>query len=189
MKSADIQGGIVVFGSSRCVPGDSAWTEAENLGRLIAGNGWPLVTGGYGGVMEAASRGAAQAGGRVVGVLCEAFRSSGNSYLTDSVVTPDLYARLRGLVEGRDAFVVFPGSTGTLVEFAMVWEFLNKGMIARCPLICLGEYWRPIVSALGGEATADPRFDTTGLPDSLGEFVEFASSSADAVELLSSHFA
>lgn len=159
------------------------------MGRLIAENGWPLVTGGYGGVMEAASRGAAQAGGQAVGVLCEAFRSSGNPFLTHSITTPDLYARVRGLIEGRDAFVVFPGSTGTLVEFAMVWEFLNKGMIARCPLICLGEYWRPIVTAMGAEATADPRFDTTGLPDTLGELIEFADSSEDAVDLLRSHFA
>lgn len=175
---------VVVFGASRCRPGDEQWAQAETLGRLIATSGWQVVTGGYGGAMEAASEGAVKAGGGATGVLCKAFRSAGNPHLTEQVISEDLYERLRLLIETGDAYLVMPGSTGTLVELAMVWEMMNKNFGPPRPLICVGDFWRPVVELLAAESSFDPRFAQSGKPDRIGDFIYFAPAPQAAVERL-----
>ena len=176
---------VVVFGGSSPKPGDEEWEQAESLGRAIAASGWSLVTGGYGGVMEAASAGARSEGGEVVGVLCKVFGGAGNRYLTRRIVSPDLYSRLQQLVDLGDAYVALPGSTGTLVELAMVWELMNKRLVALRPIYCLGEFWRPVVSMFSDELTHDPRFESRGLPDRKGGLIEMARSPDEIIRGLS----
>lgn len=176
------QRNLVVFGGSKSRPGDEAWTLAEEVGRSAAGAGYAVATGGYGGIMEAASAGARSAGGEAIGVLCDTFGKTGNAHLTQRIMTKDLYERLRRLIELGDAYVAMPGSTGTLAELALVWELLNKRLLPLRPLYCLGEFWSPVLSMFGEELTHDPRFKSAGLPDRLTELVVVCKSPAAIFE-------
>lgn len=175
---------VVVFGGSDRKPGDEAWDQAEMLGRGVAEAGWTLVTGGYGGIMEAASSGAASAKGEVVGVLCKLFGAVGNQYLSKRIVTPDLTTRLDALIKMGDAFVAMPGSTGTLAELAMVWELMNKRLAPRRPFFCIGPFWRPVISLFAEDPTHDPRFETTGLPDHKGDLIRIVETVSEVVNAL-----
>jgi len=103
--------------------------------------------------MAAACRGAVEAGGTTIGVTCSAFgRGSANRWVQREIVTDDLNARLSKLVELGDAFVVLPGSTGTLLELAAVWELANKGFVADKPIVLLSGFWDPVVDVVAREA-------------------------------------
>jgi predicted Rossmann-fold nucleotide-binding protein len=97
--------------------------------------------------MLAASKGAREAGGEVIGVTCSAFKAgSANKFLCREIVTTSLNERLDTLISLGSAYVVLPGGTGTLLELALVWELKNKGFLTGDkPIILLGEYWRPLV--------------------------------------------
>lgn len=119
------------------------------LGRLLAGAGFGVLTGGYGGVMEGASRGAFDAGGRVVGVTCSIFAErSPNPYLTERLETESLHARTETLVARADGFVVLHGRSGTLAELTWLWALHRAGSLGRRPVVLLGAWWRPFLREL-----------------------------------------
>ncbi|HJY87393.1 MAG TPA: LOG family protein [Candidatus Acidoferrales bacterium] len=136
---------ISVFGSSRPSPGEVDYEEARALGHALASRGFIVCTGGYGGVMEAASRGAKEAGGRTLGVTAEFFRSRANPWVDEEIRVQTWQERLFELIRRGDGYVVSKGGTGTLVELAVVWEMLNKGVMAGKPLVVLGAFWQPIL--------------------------------------------
>ncbi len=142
---ADISRIVTVFGSSRPRPGEPDYEEARALGGALAGRGFVVCSGGYGGVMEAASRGAKEAGGRTLGVTAEFFRSRTNAWVDEEVRVKTWQERLFELVRRGHAYVACRGGTGTLVELAVVWEMLNKGVMPAKPFVVLGEFWRPIL--------------------------------------------
>jgi uncharacterized protein (TIGR00725 family) len=147
---------ISLFGSGRARPDERACLLAEQVGRALAQAGFVIANGGYGGTMYASAKGAAQAGGTVIGVTCSAFKNSvANEYVTREIVTASLEERLNTLVRLGRAYVVLPGGTGTLLELALVWELKNKGFLDRVrPLVLLGDFWKPLVDLV---ATDDPR--------------------------------
>jgi len=136
---------VTVFGSSRPEAGDPDYEEARALGAELAKRGFAVCTGGYGGTMEAASRGAKEAGGRVYGVTAEFFARKANGWVDVEVRKKTWDERLFTLIEMGDGFVVCKGGTGTLVELAVVWEMLNKGVMTGKPMAVLGNFWRPIL--------------------------------------------
>lgn len=140
---------VTVFGHSSADPGTPAYQNAYDLGRGIAQAGWTLCNGGYGGTMAAAARGAVEAGGHTIGVTCSLFdrwRSGPNRYIRQEVPTSDLLTRLNTLVRLGHAYIVLPGGTGTLLELALVWELLSKGLLRRkAPFLLLGEHWAPLL--------------------------------------------
>lgn len=147
---------ITIFGSSRTAEEDGIFRIAEELGRLLAENGFAVANGGYGGTMLASARGAARAGGSIIGVTCRAFKRSGpNEYITKEISTENLAQRLAKLVELGDAYIVLPGGTGTLLELADVWEHKNKGFAnADKPIILVDTFWEPLTEIM---ASADPK--------------------------------
>jgi uncharacterized protein (TIGR00730 family) len=147
---------VSIFGTGRARAGEPAYLLAEQVGRALAQAGFTIANGGYGGTMYASARGAAQAGGTVLGVTCSAFTGSvANEYLTREIVTASLDERLSTLVRLGRAYIVLPGGTGTLLELALVWELKNKGFLDRArPIILLGGFWKPLVDLV---ATDDPR--------------------------------
>lgn len=165
---------ITVFGTGKAQPEDSVFELAQDLGRLLAENGFTIANGGYGGTMLAAGKGAAEAGGKVIGVTCRAFqRGKANEYVTEEVQTDTLAERLAKLIELGDAFLVLPGGTGTLLELADVWEHKNKGFPnADKPIILVGAFWEPLLRMM---AAADA--------DSVLH-VECAETAEDAIEVL-----
>ncbi|HKO04948.1 MAG TPA: LOG family protein [Candidatus Acidoferrales bacterium] len=141
---------ITVFGSSRPAEGDPSYEEARALGRALAGAGLAVCSGGYGGVMEAVSRGAKDAGGRTLGVTSSSFRSRVNRWVDEEVRVGSWDERLFELVRRGDGYVACRGGTGTLVELAVVWEMLNKRVIPRKPFAVLGGFWHPVLDHVGG---------------------------------------
>lgn len=146
---------VTVFGSADPCEGDSAYEVARETGRVLAELGYRIANGGYGGTMEAAARGARDAGGKTIGVTCRLWRSAPNAYIDREVETADLPERLNRLIElGTAGYVVLPGATGTLVELAMVWELTSKGMLPARPIVCMGEFWRPVVGMMAEQRPA-----------------------------------
>jgi uncharacterized protein (TIGR00730 family) len=142
---------ISVFGSSAPVPGSPGYEEARTVGRLLAQAGFAVATGGYCGTMEAVSRGAAEAGGRVIGVTCdqiEVFRPLGpNEFVTDEIRYATLQERVQHLVRENEGMIVLPGGIGTLSELALAWSLLQVGEISPRPVVLLGEIWQNMLHA------------------------------------------
>jgi len=168
---------IAVFGSSTVRPGDPAYTLGIDLGRAIAAAGADAMTGGYSGTMEAVSRGAHEAGGHVIGVTVELFEPRGpvNAWVRERVHTPDLYERLRHLVERADGFVVLPGSIGTLTELFLAWTLVSVGGRHSAPIVLLGPHWGEFVRALRHPDMVLPHlFDHVQVTESAAEAVRLA---------------
>lgn len=148
---------VTVFGSSRPAPGSAAYETARALGAALARAGFAVASGGYGGTMEGVSRGAREAGGRAIGVTAEVFRSRANAWVEEEIRVATWQERLLKLVTLGAGYVVLPGGTGTLVELAVVWEWINKGFLAERPVVILGNQWLPVVTAIApGELHANP---------------------------------
>ena len=139
---------ITVFGSSRPAPGTEAYETARRLGELLARTGFGVATGGYGGTMEAVSRGAKEAGGKTIGVTAEVFKSAANLWVEEEIRVATWQERLLKLVELGAGYIVLPGGTGTLVELSVVWEWINKGFLRVKPVVILGDFWLPVVSVI-----------------------------------------
>ena len=136
---------ITVFGSSRPEDGHTDYAEALELGRALAVAGFAVCTGGYGGVMEAVSRGARESGGRVLAVTSNFFRPRVNRWVEEETCMATWQERLFELVRLGDGYVACKGGTGTLVELAVVWEMLNKKAMEHRPFVVLGDFWQPIL--------------------------------------------
>jgi uncharacterized protein (TIGR00725 family) len=171
---------ITVFGSSRPNAGQTGYEEAFQLGAALAENGFVLCTGGYGGVMEAASRGAREAGGKTMAVTAEVFKTRVNPWVQEEIRVKTWEERLFGLIRRGGGYVVCAGGTGTLVELAVVWEMLNKRIIPVKPFVALGDFWRPVIERV--------REVETGIESPWGEadaeMIYFAADAQDAARHL-----
>jgi hypothetical protein len=171
---------ITVFGSSRPREDNADYREALALGRELAQAGFAVCSGGYGGVMEAVSRGAKEAGGKTYGVTAEFFKPKANAWIDVEVRLHTWQERLFELIRLGDGFVACKGGTGTLVELAVVWEMLNKAVISGKPFAVLGDFWIPILDRV--------REVELGHPGSWGEaaerIVHLAPSPAEAAAFL-----
>jgi uncharacterized protein (TIGR00730 family) len=139
---------ITVFGGSQPKAGDTAYAEAQELGKLLAQRGHIVLTGGYIGTMEAVSRGASEAGGHVIGVTCEDienWRKVGpNRWVKEEWRKKTLIERLQALVEGCDAALALPGGPGTLTEISLLWNLMIVESLHRRPLILIGDGWQSV---------------------------------------------
>jgi len=171
---------ITVFGSSRPNAGQPLYEQAFQLGAALAEHGFVLCTGGYGGVMEAASRGASEAGGKTVAVTAEIFKSRVNPWVQDEVRVNTWEERLFELIRRGHGYVTCAGGTGTLVELAVVWEMLNKHIMPVKPFVALGDFWRPIIKRVREVETGhESPWGEAG-----GEMIYFAADAQDAVRHL-----
>ena len=136
---------VTVFGSSRPHTGDVQYAAAQQLGAELAGRGFVVCSGGYGGVMEVVSRGAKEAGGSMLAITASFFKTHVNDWVDEEIRVKTWQERLFELVKRGHGYVACPGGTGTLVELAVVWEMLNKGAMARRPLVVLGDFWGPVI--------------------------------------------
>jgi len=163
---------IAVYGSSTVRESTPAWQQAYDLGAELARAGATVMTGGYGGIMAACSRGANEAGGQVVGVTVDLFESRGpaNAWVTERVHTPDLFERLRYLTDTADGFIAVPGSIGTLNEIFLTWTLISVRGRAHAPLVLLGAPWREWLEAHRHPELVVPHlFDHVMLTDSPAE--------------------
>lgn len=148
---------VAVFGSAKPAPGSAAYDEAVSLGRLLAGAGYAVASGGYYGVMEGVSRGASEAGGHVVGVTCTLLENwreglAANRWVKEEVRFGSLRERLYHLVTNCDAAVALGGGIGTLSEVSLMWSLIQTGEIGRKPLVLVGPLWHETLSTFLGRA-------------------------------------
>lgn len=136
---------VTIFGGSKCCEPDPEYVQARRVGELLADAGYTICTGGYLGVMEGASRGAHERGGRVLGITMNQFKAEPNRYLTDKVATPHFYERLQRLITRSVGFIAIRGGMGTVTELSLVWNKIQTGVIGPRPLVLLGDCWPPIV--------------------------------------------
>jgi uncharacterized protein (TIGR00730 family) len=172
---------IAVYGSSATQPGDADYESSLVVGRALAEAGFSVMTGGYAGVMEAASRGAHEAGGHVIGVTTdaiEAFRGGDlrpNQWVVDEVRHATLRERVAHLILHADAYVIMPGGLGTLHELVSVWELMRVGDIPQRPIICYGQYWREMLRSL---------IDSPYISPTYWEILTFVDTPAQMIEAL-----
>jgi hypothetical protein len=137
---------VTIFGGATPQENGASYEDAFRLGQNLASAGHVVLTGGYIGTMEAASRGAAEAGGHVVGVTCtevETWRKvQANAWVLEKRHFETLHERLLALVDGCDAAIALPGGVGTLLEIAMMWNRMIVDAIPAKPLILVGEGWK-----------------------------------------------
>ncbi|MEZ5306932.1 MAG: LOG family protein [Pyrinomonadaceae bacterium] len=146
-KFTEESGMITIFGGSKCDSTSEEYNQAQEVGRLLADAGMTICTGGYLGVMEAASKGARERGGRVLGVVMNQFRAEPNRFLTDKVATDHFYDRLQNLIRRSDGFIALRGGMGTVTEISLVWNKLQTGILESRPLVLLGDCWKPVVES------------------------------------------
>jgi uncharacterized protein (TIGR00730 family) len=142
---------ITVFGASLTYPGLPLYDDAMLLGKLLAQSGYTVMTGGYIGAMEAVSRGAAEAGGHVIGATCaeiEQWRKVGaNQWVIEEHKSPSLIERLDTLISRCDAALALPGGVGTLAEILVTWNRIIIQSIPPRPLILIGDEWKQTMTA------------------------------------------
>ncbi|MBC7901045.1 MAG: LOG family protein [Saprospiraceae bacterium] len=138
---------VTIFGGSKCASDSPEYKEARDLGARLAEAGYTICTGGYLGIMEAASRGAREKGGRVFGIVMNQFKSEPNRYLTDKVATDHFYDRLQRLITRSVGFVALRGGMGTVTEISLVWNKLTTRVLEPRPLVLIGDCWKEVVAA------------------------------------------
>jgi uncharacterized protein (TIGR00730 family) len=154
---------VTVFGSARYNENDPYYALARELGGVLARAGFTTMTGGGPGIMEAANRGAKEAGGRSLGCNIELpLEQKPNPYLDKMVEFRHFFVRKVMLVKYSYAFVVMPGGFGTLDELFEVAVLIQTGKIKDFPVVLLGgEFWGPLLEQLKqtllGHNTVDPK--------------------------------
>ncbi len=148
---------ITIFGSAIPSEDDAQYKFGYELGSALAKEGFNICTGGYGGIMEAASRGAYDNAGFVYGVTIDLWDKEPNPYITVEVREQKLFERITKLIELGDAYVILQGGTGTLLEFAAIWEYANKNLQQNKPIICHSNMWKEIVEIMNKQMIVENR--------------------------------
>ncbi len=166
---------VTIFGGSKCGPASDEYHEAQEIGARLAKSGFTICTGGYLGVMEAASRGARESGGRVFGIVMNQFKSEPNRYLTDKVATNHFYERLQNLITRSVGFIALRGGMGTVTEVSLVWNKLTTRVLDRRPIVLVGDCWRDVVDAWKKHLVVS---------DEDLAYLDFANNAEDAVNII-----
>ena len=141
---------VTVFGSARVGEGDAEYELAREVGSALSRIGFTVMTGGGPGVMEAANRGAKEAGGHSVGCNIELpHEQMPNPYLDISVDFSYFFIRKMMLVKYSYAFVVMPGGFGTVDELFEALTLIQTGKVSNFPVVLMGtEFWGPLLQQL-----------------------------------------
>jgi uncharacterized protein (TIGR00730 family) len=148
---------VTMFGSARVAQDDPAAVSARAVAGRFAAHGWAVVTGGGPGVMEAANRGAKEAGGLSVGFNIELpHEQRSNPYLDISLRFRHFYVRKTMFVKAAEGFVVFPGGFGTADELFESLTLIQTGKVLHFPVVLFdSDYWAELLQWIRGELLAD----------------------------------
>jgi uncharacterized protein (TIGR00730 family) len=172
--------GVSVFGSARTEPGEPDYEHACEIGRLLAEEGFEVITGGGPGIMEAANKGAFEAGGTSIGCNIELpFEQLANPYLTKSLTFKYFFVRKTMFIKYSNAYVIFPGGFGTMDELFEALTLIQTRKIRNFPVVLFGsQFWqgllRWITSTMVHEKKISPEdLSLIHLTDSPRDAVEF----------------
>ncbi len=149
---AEVGAGVSVFGSARLHEDSPYYAAARLLGRKLVEAGFAVITGGGPGLMEAANRGAGEAGGLSVGLNIELpFEQSGNRFVNRAVNFRYFFVRKTMFVKYSNGFVIFPGGFGTLDEMFEALTLVQTHKIKRFPIVLYGSsYWKGLLEWVRG---------------------------------------
>jgi uncharacterized protein (TIGR00730 family) len=137
---------VAVLGSARLNESDDRWKQAHRLGMILAGEGFVVVTGGYGGLMTAVSCGVREGGGLVIGLPMRHWEAlEPNRWNVDLRWSTDYGTRINHILH-CDAVIALPGGVGTLSEMAIVWA-ASQTEEPALPLVLLGDCWPPLIAS------------------------------------------
>jgi uncharacterized protein (TIGR00730 family) len=147
---SDVNNAVTIFGSARVKPDDIYYQKTENLTRLLVQNGFSVITGGGGGIMEAANKGASEAGGKSVGMNIQLpFEQKPNPYANIHIHYKYFFIRKVMFVKYAVAYVIMPGGFGTMDELFEALTLIQTKKIKAFPLIMMGsEYWQGLIDWL-----------------------------------------
>ncbi len=154
---ASVEKGVTIFGSARTSPEDPMYKSAQETARLLAEAGFTVITGAGPGIMEAANKGAAQAGGRSVGCNIELpFEQGANPYVDTLVNFRYFFVRKTMFIKYSFAFIIYPGGFGTLDELFEAITLIQTGKIYQFPVILVGRhYWAGLLRWLQSRVLAE----------------------------------
>lgn len=177
---------VSIFGGSFPKPGQPAYQEAYLLGSLLGDAGHTVLTGGYIGVMEAASQGCAEHGGHVIGVTCDEIESwrpvRPNAFIKEELRFKTLSERLNALLMNCDAAIALPGGIGTLTEIALFWNQMAIDVIPVRPLVVVGTGWKVTFTDFINNLNAY-------IPPKDHSLLSYASNAQQAFDIIQSFFA
>jgi uncharacterized protein (TIGR00730 family) len=171
--------GITVFGSARTPEGSLYYEAAKKFGKQIAEMNFTTITGGGGGIMEAANRGAYEANGRSVGMnIVLPHEQHANAYLTSSVLFNYFFTRKVMMVKHSYAFIIMPGGFVTMDEFFEVLTLIQTKSTDQYPLVLFGkEYYQKLIDLMRtmaqNGAIAAPDINLLFLTDDVDEAMRF----------------
>ncbi len=176
---ADLGPAVSIFGSARVQPDDPWYLAAEQTARRFAERGFGVITGGGPGIMEAANKGAAEAGGASIGCNIELpFEQGMNRYVRTAVNFRYFFVRKTMFVKYAEGFIIFPGGFGTMDELFESLTLIQTGKVRHFPVVLMGsEYWGGLIEwirkTMVGEGKIGPKdLDLILITDSPDEAVE-----------------
>lgn len=172
---------VTVFGSARFKEGHPYYELAREIGRELANAGFTVMTGGGPGLMEAANRGAREAGGRSIGCNIQLPQEQlPNAYLDEWITFRHFYVRKVMLVKYSYAFVALPGGYGTFDEIFEAATLIQTGKIRDFPIVLIGrEYWTPLLDVLRDRLLAEGTIE----PEDL-QIIQITDSPQEAAKLI-----
>jgi len=161
----DVYPAVSVFGSARCKPGDPVYEKAEKIARLCAEAGYAVITGGGGGVMEAANKGAAEAGGRSIGLNIELpMEQKPNEYSNKRLHFRYFFVRKVMFIKYAQAYIILPGGFGTLDELTESLTLIQTHKIKPFPVFLVDSgFWNPLVDWLKNTVLAQGKISNEDL--------------------------
>ncbi len=188
---ATLSRGIAIFGSARTRPDDPDYKAAQETGALLAAQGFAVITGGGPGIMEAANRGAFDAGGLSIGCNIELpFEQKPNAYQTLSLTFKYFFVRKMMFVKYSLAFVIFPGGFGTFDELFEALTLIQTRKIRNFPIVLFGsQYWSGLLDWLRAVVLPEGKIsehdmDIFHITDSPAEVVEIVTRSQSSLTKL-----
>ena len=194
---ASLSRGIAIFGSARTTPDDPEYHSAQETAALLAAKGFAVITGGGPGIMEAANRGAFEAGGLSIGCNIELpFEQRPNAYQTRSLTFKYFFVRKMMFVKYSLAFIIFPGGFGTFDELFEALTLIQTRKIRNFPIVLFGSsYWNGMLQWLrdvvmpGGKISEHDMamFHVTDSPAEVVEIVIQSQASINEYEVASDY--
>ena len=153
---SDVYSAVTIFGSARTAPGDAYYAKAIETARLLAKEGFPIITGGGPGIMEAANRGCQEGNGLSIGCNIELpFEQALNAYVERAINFRYFFVRKTMFVKYSTAFIVFPGGYGTLDELFEALTWAQLGLHTRpLGLFNVDGFWDPLVATMERQVAA-----------------------------------
>jgi len=178
---SSLEPAVTIFGSSRSKPGDKYYAMAEDLGNLLAKEGFTVITGGGPGIMEAANKGSLEAGGQSVGLnIVLPFEQKLNPYTNIHINFRYFFVRKVMFVKYAMSYVIFPGGFGTMDELFESLTLIQTDKMKPFPVILIGsDYWGGLLNWINNTMLKQNMI----LPEDTAIFT-LVDSPSDAVEII-----